>query len=360
MTFNHFSTLLVAFLLISLSVHAVEKDTAKTLSTANLSDGKWLIAPKVSNSPKLGFSGGASANYINNYDDLSPVSIAGASATYSDTDSWVGLLYNRSFWDNNTQRALMAGMISEAKNDYDDYLGQGPASIDTTLELYYGRYQQRLGNSFWFIGGSYVYTNMDPQAANKATDIIISEFDIGEVYSGGLGLNITYDSRNSVMNPTSGSYLEFSVTKFDKAFASDFEYWSYNTQYSYFQVFNENFILAYNASLLSTADAPKTSQATLRRLRGYTPGENSAENALVVQIEGRYKLNNKWGVAVFTGVGSLFNDTSKVANQDNLFPMAGIGARYILDQKSQTVLRLDFAVGESGNNGLYLQIGQAF
>lgn len=337
-----------------------ENDTSEKDTTPSLSDGKWLIAPKISNSPKLGFSGGISANYIKKYDELSPVSIAGASATYSDTDSSVGLLYNRAYWDNNTKRALMVGMLSETNNDYDDYLGQGPASLTTTFELYYGRYQQRIGDSLWFIGGSYVYTNLDPQAADAPTEIIMSEFDIGEVYSGGLGLNITYDSRDLVMNPSSGSYLEFSATKFDEAFASDFDYWSYNTQYSYFQTITDDFVLAYNTSLLSTVDAPKTSQATLRRLRGYTPGENSAENAFVMQIEGRYRLNPKWGVVAFTGVASLFDDFDDVSNEDNLFPMAGVGARYTLDQKSQTLLRLDFAVGESGNNGLYLQLGQAF
>jgi len=353
----------VILLLFSTSVIAESKsiaDTSTTDSQKNKNIGKWLIAPSLTNSPKLGLSGGGSVNYIGKLDDKSPVSILGMSATYSNTKSSTALLYNRTFWDNNTKRVQAVVAQAQANNDYDNYLGQGFASVDTNFSVYYARYQQRISASHWFIGGSYIYSNISPQAMNSNTELIFSEFDISESYNSGLALNITFDSRDSVMNPKSGQYLEFALTLYDEAFGGDNDYWSFNTQYSYFQPIGANFILAYNTSLLSTPDAPKPSQASLRRYRGYTPGENTADNTFVAQLEARYAINEHWELAAFSGLASIFDAEHDIGKTEHWYPMGGIGTRYILDIKSKTMVRLDFAVGKSGNHGLYLKLGQPF
>ena len=40
--------------------------------------------------------------------------------------------------------------------------------------------------------------------------------------------------------------------------------------------------------------------------------------------------------------------------------MGGIGARYVMDVKSQALIRLDVVAGKSSNHAIYLQLGQAF
>ncbi|MDR3428749.1 BamA/TamA family outer membrane protein [Silvimonas sp.] len=319
-----------------------------------------LFAPLLSNGPKLGFAGGATANYLNQFDVGSPISMTGAQAKYSNTGSWTAALYNRSYWDDNTKRFLGAIVQAKARNDYNNYLGGGPASVDTHLQLYYARYQQRIGDLPWYVGGSYVYSNIDPQAADDAANFIMTRYDIGNVYNGGLGLNVTYDTRNNVMNPKSGMHLEFAITSYNKAFAGDYDYWAYNAQASYFQLVSSKLTIAYNASWLATPDAPSSSQATLRRYRGYTTGENSAENSLVTQVEARYAFRPRWEAAVFGGVASLFDGDHKIGDQGNWYPMGGVGVRYVLDPKSQSLLRMDYAMGKSGNSGLYLAMGQPF
>lgn len=322
--------------------------------------GKWLFAPLLSNGPKLGLAGGGTANYLNQFDAGSPFSMTGLQAKYSNTGSWTAAFYNRSYWDNDSKRFIGAIVQAESRNDYNDYLGQGPASVDTHMQLYYARYQQRIGDSRWYVGGSYVYTNINPEAADDAADIIMTRYDIGNVYNGGLGLNVTYDTRDIVMNPKSGTHLEFAVTSFNKAFAGDYDYWAYNAQASYFQPVSSKLTIAYNASWLGTPNAPSASQATLRRYRGYTTGENTAENSIVAQVEARYAFHPRWEAAIFGGAASLFDGDHKISNKLNWYPMGGVGVRYILDTKSQSLIRMDFAMGKSGNSGLYLSLGQPF
>ncbi|WP_157769569.1 BamA/TamA family outer membrane protein [Vibrio mediterranei] len=349
----------LALSIASLSVQASEAHNHDTQQKPVL-EGRWLPAPQLSNGPKLGLSLGASLNYLKQFDTISPTSITGVSGTYSDTQSWVALLYNRSYWDSDQQRFTGVLGLAEINNDYDDYLGQGPASVTTNFHLYYLRYQHRWHQSDWFIGGSYVYTNINPQASDDVAYLIMTEYQISEEYNAGLGINITYDSRDNVMNPTTGGHLEFSSTAYQQAFGGDNNYWAFNTQYSYFQSLDKDWVVAYNTSLLSTPNAPEASKATLRRYRAYTPGENSADNAFVAQIETRYAFKLRWSVAGFIGGASLFDENQPIEERQNWYPIGGVGARYIMDVKSQALIRLDAALGKAGNHAIYLQLGQAF
>lgn len=335
-------------------------DTATEPATKEKFKGKWLFAPQLSNGPKLGLAVGGTANYLNQFDVGSPISMTGAQLKYSNTGSWTAAFYNRSYWDDDSKRFTGAIVQATTKNDYNDYLGQGPASVDTHFQLYYARYQQSIESSHWYIGGSYVRSNINPQAADDTTDIIMSKYDIGNVYNGGLGINVTYDTRDVVMNPKSGSHMEFAATSYNKAFGGDYNYWTYNTEYSYFQSVSSKFTMAYNASWLTTPGAPVSSQATLRRYRGYTTGENSADNSLIAQLEARYAYRPRWEVAAFGGLASLFDSDHSISDKGNWYPMGGVGLRYILDTKSQSVIRMDFAVGKAGNTGLYVALGQPF
>ncbi|MDG5499575.1 BamA/TamA family outer membrane protein [Marinobacter sp. BGYM27] len=350
---------LVMLSILPLSISAAPQEGDKAESNGKMS-GKWLVAPVLSNGPKLGLSGGVSVNYLNQFDGSSPASMTGLSTKYSDTDSWTAFLYNRSYWDNDSKRFVGVIGQAETKNDYNDYLGQGPASVDTHFQMYYARYQQRVSGSDWFVGGSYVYTNINPQAADDATNVIMTEFDIGEAYSAGLGLNINFDTRDNLMNPKTGSNFETAITAFNDAFGGDNNYWAYNVQYSYFQAISDRLLIAYDTGVLSTPDAPTASQATTRRFRGYTPGENSAENSLWGQAEVRYVLRPRWELAGFTGTTTLFDSDNDLNESENWYPMVGLGGRYIMDPKSQTILRLDYAVGKANNQGLYLSLGQPF
>ena len=83
----------------------------------------WIATPLVSSDPKLSTSIGGLVAYMHKFDDVSPASMFGLSATYSNTDSFVLAGFGQMYFDNDKQRALFAVARGTIHNDYDDYLG---------------------------------------------------------------------------------------------------------------------------------------------------------------------------------------------------------------------------------------------
>ena len=85
----------------------------------------WMFLPTFSNNPKLGTSVGALAGYIRKFDAQSQLSMFGAGAQYTSTDSATACCSPepRSVATSTAITAIAAGGL--IKNDYDDFLGTG-------------------------------------------------------------------------------------------------------------------------------------------------------------------------------------------------------------------------------------------
>lgn len=355
----------------SLEVHAQEEireettdDLQKELEQETISNessedmGTWLLAPKLSNGPKFGLLLGASINHVIRLDNGSPPTISGFTGSYSNTRSFAFAAYHRSYWDIDTKRvsAFIAGL--RTINEYEDFLSQGKASVENDYKIFYSRYQSRVTSIPFFVGGSYTYADINPHAMDPNSVLVLQQNNINQNISAGIGLNLTYDSRNIHLSPTAGIYIESSVSLYDRKLGGDSDYWSFYLNHAQYIHLFSGWVLAYNLSLLSTPDAPASSQATLRDFRGYTTGEFVAENAVIAQTEVRIPIGELWKATAFGGIGTLLDYGAVDAYKD--YPMYGIGFHYTLDQKSGAIVRFDFADGYGSNQAFYLHFGQAF
>jgi hypothetical protein len=80
------------------------------------------------------------------------------------------------------------------------------------------------------------------------------------------------------------------------------------------------------------------------------------------QVELRWSAYKRWGAVVFAGIGSIWGneDNGEEEFERDRLPSAGLGIRYMVSKVKKINLRLDFAVGVDGNQGVHFGVMEAF
>ncbi|NDK56684.1 BamA/TamA family outer membrane protein [Pontibacter sp. BT213] len=178
----------------------------------------------------------------------------------------------------------------------------------------------------------------------------------------GLGFIFLLDSRDNVSYASSGMYLEVSGYKFGSYLGGDFDYSNYNLNFSkYFQL-KPKLIFATNTVLtLNSQQVPFMRMATIggdKLLRGYARSRYLARNTIATQVEYRFPIKGRLGMAAFTGIGDVFNETSDLA-LNKLKYTVGTGLRFALNPEEKINIRVDAGYGREGIN-FFVVLGEAF
>lgn len=179
----------------------------------------------------------------------------------------------------------------------------------------------------------------------------------------GLGAAFVYDTRDIVVNPSGGTYLELSSLFNGSLLGSEFAYEQYTIDArSYFQLHPNRHILALQAfGRFTSGTVPflQLSQlggATI--MRGYYEGRYRDKNLLAAQAEYRLPLWWRFGAAAFAGLGDVA-PSLKEFSFSTLKPTYGLGFRFMVNESEKVNIRFDYAWGRDAS-GFYLEITEAF
>jgi hemolysin activation/secretion protein len=154
------------------------------------------------------------------------------------------------------------------------------------------------------------------------------------------------------------------LNHFDKFWGSDYNYNSIIVDLrKYFPVGMEK-VLAFQVYSLNTTgyEVPIRSLASFggsNRMRGYYDGRYKDNNMFILQTEYRFPIYHWLKGVVFGGSGTVSHDI-KAFEIQNVKSSFGGGLRIALSKKEKLNLRIDYGIGQGKNNGLYLQLGEAF
>jgi hypothetical protein len=178
----------------------------------------------------------------------------------------------------------------------------------------------------------------------------------------GLGAIFLIDHRNSTAYPSRGFYLEISGYHFGKTFGSDFRYNNINFEFNRYYGLGNDRVLATNTVLkLNDGDVPVQRLATAGGddiLRGYARNRFHDDHFAGTQVEYRFPLFWKLGMATFLGIGDVFDKPSDISLSTVKYSI-GTGLRYAINPNQKLNSRLDVGYGREGFN-IYLMIGEAF
>lgn len=173
-----------------------------------------------------------------------------------------------------------------------------------------------------------------------------------------IGIHGLFDSRNNLLNSTSGSFFEFVLRS---GLSSD-NYFRLNMDFRKFYSFKEH-ILSFRLLQESCfGSTPFYDLALLggdEKVRGYFRGRYRDNHLQSLQLE--YKSPYLWRFAL-----ALFGGSSNTASQINTLnsrPLLwnyGVGLRFLSDKKERINLRFDYALGSDGLGGFYVAFGESF
>ncbi|MFA6151943.1 MAG: BamA/TamA family outer membrane protein [Chitinophagaceae bacterium] len=188
-------------------------------------------------------------------------------------------------------------------------------------------------------------------------DLRYPELKAGKTF--GVGYTIIKDARNNILSPTKGHYF-FANTMY--SFAQK-NYLELTLDGRYYKTWNKKLISAtrfindFNFGTIPFYDLSFLGGDQF--VRGYYFGRYRDQHLSTIQQEFRMPLFWRFGLAAFGGLSSIYS-AKHPFSFDNIKYNYGIGLRFLVDKKDKTNLRIDYAIGNNSNNGLYISFGESF
>ncbi|MFB9053156.1 BamA/TamA family outer membrane protein [Formosa undariae] len=369
---KYFYFLFILFFL-SFSSYAQDSEEDKQEMTSAEKNVKTVIIPTITYNNSFGTMFGAMASgfyKLKASDTISPISKSMVIGTYSTNKTWMAIMPNTFYFNEDKQRAkfvLGVGSVNfQTYLDWGDFLEFLPDDIFNSIDPE-GKFVG-YNNAFQFafaefitevykklyIGGHLLYSH-------NLTDFDIPLKADEENNLFGFGLASVYDTRDNQMRPLSGMNAKLSTMHFLTGLGSSANYSNVNMEYNkYYPIQDTNTMLLRGYAQIAIGDVPFSGQNVVGRddLRGYSNGKFRADQVYDVQTEYRHALNKKWGYVAFAGVATAINTASDIS-LDNTLPAMGAGVRYLAIPKANINIGFDAAVGRD-DWGVYFRIGEAF
>lgn len=214
-----------------------------------------------------------------------------------------------------------------------------------------------------YMGPSFRYSHyiVDEKKKNSILSSQVPGNDGTDV--SGLGIQISWDSRNSLFFTVHGFLLDVKLSICRKEFGGEYNYLKFLIDTRHFfkiakdQVIALQGIFVINYGTVPFQDMPKMGGPYM--MRGYYEGRFIDKNYLAVQTEYRFPIIWRFGGTLFFGCGEVA-DKIENYNTDYLRFAGGLGIRLTLQEKEKINFRLNIGFSDRGDIGIYFTILEAF
>jgi hypothetical protein len=225
----------------------------------------------------------------------------------------------------------------------------------------------------WYIGPGlnidYRWNISDSSTVNKPIYGFAQYGQTKKSNSTGLTLDLLYDSRTSIVNPiTSSAYFNLSYRTNLTFLGSDYALQSITLDArKYIPLFRKNMLAFWTYNVLTLSgkapylDIPYTaSDRNSNTGRGFIQGRFRGEKLFFAESEYRFGIteNGFLGAVVFANMHSVTEPLQKGFQQ--IKAGYGAGIRIKLNKHSNTNVAIDYAFGQGGSHGIFMNLGEVF
>jgi Omp85 superfamily domain len=180
----------------------------------------------------------------------------------------------------------------------------------------------------------------------------------------GVGWIFNFENRNNVFYTSKGSYFNLAMTWNHKAFGSQFNYLSIESDFRQFIDLKKDKVLAFQVYALMNTNNPPFQMmgaiGSMNRLRGIYNGRFRDRNTVMMQAEYRMPVIWRFGMVAFAGIGRVSGDMGELLIMDDYKWTAGLGLRFMFNRQQKINLRFDLAFSELRESNFYFTIREAF
>lgn len=354
-----------------LQVAAVPGDTADEVEElAGKGKGsrrERVIAPMPSRSPLLGWTLAVPAMLLYKpsfAEEADSTWMTGAMAFYAENESWGVGAFHRMSTGGDKWRLLGAAFKADLNYDFFGIGGDPDTSIplDQALSAFmFEALVRTYPNLYVGLRGSYSRSDIglrippDLLPPGVTPPDISAEFDLTT-----LAPRATYDTRDNEFFPSAGLLVDATIQVGREFLGSDFDYESHKLHVNSYRSLGESTVVATRVSVQYVAgDAPffvYPAFGSGADLRGYDTGTYRDRFLVAGQVELRYRVKPRIGLAAFAGIGTV---APKFGQWGKSLPSVGGGIRWVIAPKNNMSLRFDIARGKDDTE-FYVGLGEAF
>lgn len=221
-----------------------------------------------------------------------------------------------------------------------------------------------------FLGLQYRYVNfwdisVEPRADGTGSLEQIPGYEGG--VNSGIGVVYKWDTRDFVLVPATGHFIEFRAETYPSWLGSDYQFSTIKIDLrKYFDLNKQktaHTVVAFQGIVNQTfGDVPfreLSLMGGLKMMRGVYEGRYRDNHMVALQAEVRQHLFWRIGATAFVSTAQVMPNWN--AFLFDQFKMAGgAGLRLLINKEDRATLRADYGVGPDGSSGLYLTFGEAF
>lgn len=299
---------------------------------------------------------------IKETDTISPASSIIGMGFYTTNETWFSLLASKLYWNNDNWRGITALGIGNINFQFyaEGLPVIGGTFIDYTTVARFAYIEvTRRTYKRLYVGANYMLNRMN--TTFYLDDAINYNPDSSKVVSG-VGVPLSWDSRDNVYNPKSGLNVNLRSLFYLEELCSDLAYNTLSLDINYYFTLSDQDVLASRATIYTgLGEVPFEGYRAIGRddIRGYSQGKYRGDQIYSIQTEYRHSFKNRFGYVVFAGIASAKNSLNADNKWSGILPGVGAGLRFMAIKESKINLGIDVAVGKE-DWGLYFRIGEVF
>jgi len=291
-------------------------------------------------------------------DSAAPPTVTFGAGAGTTNGTWFAAAGHHHVWKDDTIRYLGAvggGSINLTFFGFGDSGTSESDGIDFNIEVL-GLVQQakfRIAKLPVFVGGRYTFATTDTTFDDDAEGVLTGDSDVA-----GVSALVEYDTRDTVFTPNKGLRASLDLSWFSEALGGDSDYGSVKTAFRYYLPVGEPWVLGFRADLDAVGDDAPFYALPFVKLRGVPVFRYLGNYVVTFEVEPRYKIDERWSVVGFLGVGRAAKEAGNLRDADKVYSY-GTGFRYLIARKLGLGMGIDIARGPE-DTVTYLTVGSAW